>query len=142
MNPIPNENKVEKSFRNTKAFKELFERASKGEFDQELSEARENGLEGTSSRLPLLKVTEIWSIRKHFSIASSQDYYKLYKEKFYINNPGSNYVETVDPTIYRKVVAQSEEGDKKWAKAVSAHLGVEVEGAATAEPATETPAAE
>lgn len=128
MNTITNENKVEKSLRNSKAFKEALKRAQKGEFDKELEGARENGeLVGTSQRLPLLKVTEIWSLRKHFSLEIGKKYYQLYKEKFYIENPGSNYFETVNPTVYRMVVSQKEKGDKDWAGAVAAHLGIEVE---------------
>ena len=65
MNPIVTENKVEKSLRNSKEFQAVLARASKGDYDKELQDAREDGsLEGTSSRLPLLKVTEIWTIRK------------------------------------------------------------------------------
>ena len=124
MNEIVKENKVEKSLRNSKAFADVLARASKGHFDKELDVARAEGLEGTRSRLPLLKVTEIWTIRKHFSIEKGTDYFKLYKEKFYVENPGSNYFETVSPTVYRTVVAQSEEGDAKWATAVANHLGI------------------
>ena len=125
MNPIVKENKVEKSLRNSKEFANVLARATKGDFDKELDSAREEGaLQGTRSRLPLLKVTEIWTIRKHFSIEKGTDYFKLYKEKFYVENPGSNYFETVSPTVYRTVVAQSEEGDAKWATAVANHLGI------------------
>lgn len=128
MNTITNENKVEKSLRNSKLFKEALKRAQKGEFDKELEDARENGeLVGTSQRLPLLKVTEIWSLRKNFSLEMGTEYYQLYKEKFYIENPGSNYFETVNPTVYRMVVSQKEKGNKNWADAVAAHLDIEVE---------------
>ena len=127
MNEIIKENKVEKSIRNSEAFQAVLARATKGQFDKELDVAREEGLPGTRSRLPLLKVTEIWSIRKQFSIERGTDYFKLYKEKFYVENPGSNYFETVAPTLYRKVVAQSEEGDAEWATAVATHLGIATE---------------
>lgn len=128
MNTITNENKVEKSLRNSKAFKEALKRAQKGEFDKELEDARENDeLVGTSQRLPLLKATEIWSLRKRFSLEIGKEYYQLYKEKFYIENPGSNYFDTVNPTVYRMVVSQKEKGNKDWADAVAAHLGIEVE---------------
>lgn len=128
MNPIENENKVEKSVRNSKAFQAAFARASKGEFDKELDKAREAGeLQGTSTRLPLLRVQEIWTIRRKFSIEKGENYFKLYKEKFYIENPGSNNFDTVSPTVYRTVVAQKEQGDAKWAKAVGEHLNVPVE---------------
>ncbi len=128
MNPIVKENKVEKSIRNSEMFQAVLARAQKGDFDKELDQAREDGdLQGTSTRLPLLKVTEIWSIRKHFSIAKGSEYFQLYKEKFYIENPGSNYFDTVNPSVYRLVVAQAETGDEEWAAAVSAHLNVDVE---------------
>ena len=84
-------------------------------------------------------MTEVFSIRKHFSIAEGKDYFKLYKEKFYIENPGSNYFDTVNATVYRSVVAQQEEGDAKWAAAVGAHLGIEVEGKGKAEAVKEAP---
>lgn len=128
MNTITNEDKINKSLRNTKEFKELFIRANKGEFDVELDEAREDGsLVGTSQRLPLLKITEIWSIRKQFNIETGSDMYQLYKEKFYIQNPGSNYVDTIDKTIYRKVVKQHESGDLDWAKRVADHFKISFE---------------
>lgn len=128
MNPIVKENKVEKSIRNSEMFQAVLARAQKGDFDKELDQAREDGdLQGTSTRLPLLKVTEIWSIRKHFSIKTGSEYFQLYKEKFYIENPGSNYFDTVNPSVYRLVVAQAETGDEQWAAAVSAHLNVDVE---------------
>ena len=128
MNPIVTENKVEKSLRNSKEFQAVLARASKGDYDKELQVAREDGsLEGTSSRLPLLKVTEIWTIRKAFSIEKGEHFFKLYKEKFYVENPGSNYFDTVNPVVYRAVVAQKEVGDAKWATAVGNHLGVPVE---------------
>lgn len=134
MNPINNEDKITKSFRNSEAFKLVLEAAQKGEFDFELDEAREAGeLEGTSTRLPLLKVTELWSIRRHFSIAEGAEYYKLYKEKFYVENPGSNYSDTVKPNVYRAVVAQKEQGGLEWANAVAEHFGIEVEPAETQE---------
>ena len=140
MNPIVTENKVEKSLRNSKEFQAVLARASKGDYDKELQDAREDGsLEGTSSRLPLLKVTEIWTIRKAFSIEKGEHLFKLYKEKFYVENPGSNYFDTVNATVYRLVVAQQEEGDAKWAAAVGAHLGIEVEGKGKAEAVKEAP---
>ena len=128
MNNIVKENKVEKAIRNSDKFKQTLKRASKGEFDVELQDARDEGtLEGTSVRLPLLKITEIFTLRKFFSIELGKEYYQLYKEKFYIENPGSNYFDTVNDTVYRKVVAQHEKGDKEWAEAVSAHLNVQIE---------------
>lgn len=129
MNPIHDENKVEKSIRNSDKFQDTLSRAIQGEFDVELDNARAEGdLVGTSVRLPLLKVTEFFTLRKKFSLELGQDYYQLYKEKFYIENPGSNYFETVDDTVYRKVVAQKEKGDLQWATAVSDRLAIDVEG--------------
>ena len=140
MNKIENENKVEKSLRNSKLFKDALARAQAGSYDKELDEARADGsLQGTSTRLPLLKVTEVFSIRKHFSLAEGKNYFKLYKEKFYIENPGSNYFDTVNATVYRSVVAQREEGDAKWAAAVGAHLGIEVEDQSKTEAVKEAP---
>lgn len=138
MNPIHDENKVEKSIRNSEKFQETLARALNGEYDQELNEARESGdLMGTSTRLPLLKVTEIFTIRRKFSLEMGKEYFQLYKEKFYIENPGSNYFETVKDTIYRAVVAQKEKGDQEWAEAVSARLGIEIEGEEEVEEATQ-----
>lgn len=129
MNPITNENKIEKSIRNSEKFLSTLARAASAEFDVELTDARETGeLLGTSTRLPLLKVTELFTIRKKFSLEQGKNYYQLYKEKFYIENPGSNYFETVKDTIYRSVVAQKETGDIEWAKAVAEHMDIEVEG--------------
>ena len=129
MNPITNENKIEKSIRNSEKFLSTLARAASAEFDVELTDARESGeLQGTSTRLPLLKVTELFTIRKKFSLEQGKNYYQLYKEKFYIENPGSNYFETVKDTIYRTVVAQKETGDLEWAKAVAEHMDIEVEG--------------
>lgn len=136
MNKIENENKIEKSIRNSELFKSVLERATKGDFDKELSAAREEGsLAGTATRLPLLKVTEIWTIRKKFSIEKGTDYFQLYKEKFYIENPGSNYADTVSPTVYRDVVAQRETGDAKWAAAVSKHMKIPAELSEAKKPA-------
>ena len=138
MNPIHDENKVEKSIRNSEKFLNTLGRASQGEYDLELDQAREeNVLCGTSMRLPLLKVTELFTIRKKFSLEKGEDYYQLYKEKFYIENPGSNYFETVDDTIYRKVVAQKEKGDLEWATAVSQRLDIDLEGETEEAEATE-----
>ena len=138
MNPITNENKIEKSIRNSEKFLSTLARAASAEFDVELTDARETGeLLGTSTRLPLLKVTELFTIRKKFSLEQGKNYYQLYKEKFYIENPGSNYFETVDDTIYRKVVAQKEKGDLKWATAVSERLDIALEGETEEVEATE-----
>ena len=140
MNPINDENKVEKSIRNSEKFQVTLARALQGDYDLELDEARADGeLEGTTYRLPLLKVTELWSIRKRFSLELGQDYYQLYKEKFYIQNPGSNYFETVQDTIYRSVVMQKEKGDETWARNVAERFNIEVESEESA-PA-ETPEA-
>ena len=114
-----NENKVEKSIRNSKEFKEALERAMKGEFDKNIDSA---------TGLNFLKVYENWTIRKIFSLEKGEDYYKLYKEVFYIENPGKHYFDTVNPTIYRRIAAQHEQGDKNWAEAVAKHLGIKIIG--------------
>ena len=111
------ENKVEKSLRNSKAFKDVLHRAAKGEFDEDVTDVCGEDL---------LKVTEIWSIRKMFSLEEGKDYYKLYKEVFYVENPHKYYFDTVEPTIYRRISGQKEQGDKEWADAVAKHLGINI----------------
>lgn len=112
-----NENKVEKSLRNSKEFATALERAQKGEFDVDVTSV---------CGADLLKVTERWSIRKQFSLAEGKDYYKLYKEVFYLENPHKYYFETVQPKIYRRIATQKEQGDKDWATAVAKHLNIEI----------------
>lgn len=112
-----NENKVEKSIRNTKEFMDAINRVAKGEFDEDIDDA---------TNMPYLKVAEKWSIHKHFSLEEGKDYYQLYKEVFYIENPGKYYFETVEPTIYRRISRQHENGDIEWAKAVATHLGIKI----------------
>ena len=102
-----NENKVEKAIN----------RVAKGEFDENIEDA---------TNLPFLKVAEKWSIHKHFSLEEGKEYYQLYKEVFYIENPGKYYFETVEPTIYRRISRQHESGDIEWAKAVAAHLNIKI----------------
>lgn len=111
------ENKVEKSIRNSEAFKNALERAQKGEYDKDVTDVCGEDL---------LKVTERWSIRKMFSLAEGKDYYKLYKEVFYVENPHKYYFETVNPDIYRRISGQKEQGDKEWADAVAKHLGINI----------------
>ena len=112
-----NENKVEKSLRNSKAFADVLEKAQKGEFDVDIDDA---------CGADFLKVTEKWSIRKQFSIELGMEYYKLYKEVFYVEDPHKYYFETVEPTIYRRISGQKEQGDKKWADAVAKYLNIEI----------------
>lgn len=112
-----NENKVEKSIRNTKEFMNAINRVAKGEFDEDIEDA---------TNMPFLKVAEKWSIHKHFSLEEGKEYYQLYKEVFYIENPGKYYFETVEPTIYRRISRQHENGDIEWAKAVAAHLNIKI----------------
>lgn len=112
-----NENKVEKSIRNTKEFMNAINRVAKGEFDEDIDDA---------TNLPFLKVAEKWSIHKQFSLEEGKDFYQLYKEVFYIENPGKYYFEVVEPTIYRRISRQHEHGDIEWAKAVAAHLSIEI----------------
>lgn len=111
------ENKVEKSLRNTKEFAAVLAKAQKGEFDETIDDA---------CGADFLKVTEIWTIRKMFSLEEGKDYYKLYKEVFYVENPHKYYFDTVDPTIYRRIAGQKEQGDKEWAEAVAKHLGIKI----------------
>lgn len=120
MNEIIRENKIDKSVRNSEAFQQAFARASAGDFDKDISDK----LGGC--RLPLLKVTEVFTIRKGFCLEAGDDFYKLMKEVFYIENPGSNYFETVEPTVYRRVASQHEQGDLAWAKRVAKHYGLNI----------------
>ena len=112
-----NENKVEKSLRNTKEFAKALERAKKGEFDITIEDA---------CGADFLKVTEIWTIRKQFSIAEGKEFYKLYKEVFYLEDPHKYYYDTVEPTIYRRIAVQKEQGDKEWADAVAKYLNIKI----------------
>ena len=116
MNQINNENKIDKSVRNSEQFQDALARAICGEFDKEISDKPEG-----FGRLPLLKVHEQFSLRKGFCLESGNDYFQLMKEVFYIENPGSNYFETVSPTVYRRVAKQHEQGDLEWAKRVAKH---------------------
>lgn len=116
MNQINNENKIDKSVRNSEQFQDALARAICGEFDKEISDKPEG-----FGRLPLLKVHEQFSLRKGFCLESGNDYFQLMKEVFYIENPGSNYFETVNPTVYRRVAKQHESGDLDWAKRVAKH---------------------
>lgn len=113
------ENKVEKSLRNTKAFQNALHKASKGQFDEDLD---------CATNMDLLKVTELWTIRKQFCLDEGKHFYKLYKEVFYVENPHKYYFETVEPTVYRRIAAQKEHGDLDWAKAVSKELGITIVG--------------
>ena len=111
------ENKIQKSYRNTREFKTALNRALMGGYDEDIDDA---------TGAPFLKVCERWTIRKIFSIETGEDYYKLYKEVYYIENPGKYYFEEVNPTIYRRIAAQHEEGDRKWAEAVSKHENIQI----------------
>jgi hypothetical protein len=122
-NNICNENKIEKALRNSETFQKVLARAQKGDFDMDFEEAPSSGVAGYSATL---KVTEIFTIRKGFSLETGEDYFQLYKEVFYVENPGREYFETVNPTVYRRVAKQSEHGDKKWADRVAKHFNIEV----------------
>lgn len=121
MNGINNENKIDKSVRNSEQFQDALARAICGEFDKEISDKPEG-----FGRLPLLKVHEQFSLRKGFCLETGADYFQLMKEVFYIENPGSNYFETVSPTVYRRVAKQHESGDLDWAKRVAKHYDLPV----------------
>ena len=120
MNGINNENKIDKSVRNSEQFQDALARAICGEFDKEISDKPEG-----FGRLPLLKVHEQFSLRKGFCLETGNDYFQLMKEVFYIENPGSNYFETVSPTVYRRVAKQHESGDLDWAKRVAKHYDLQ-----------------
>lgn len=112
-----NENKIEKSDRNNTILNNALKRAQKGSFDEELKSA---------TGMDLLKVYEKFSIHEIFSIAEGKTFFKLYKEVFYINNPHKYYYETVEPTVYRRIAAQAEQGDADWAKAVAEEMKIEI----------------
>lgn len=111
------ENKIQKSIRNTREFKNALNRALMGGYDEDIDDATGEDF---------LKVTERWSIRKIFSLETGMDYYKLYKEVYYIENPHKYYFEEVNPTIYRRLAAQHEEGDRQWADAVAKHENIAI----------------
>lgn len=111
------ENKIEKSLRNSKEFNKALVRATKGDFDEDLTSA---------TGMNLLKVTEVFNIREIFSIEQGSTYFKLYKEVYYIENPGKYYFDTVEPTVYRRIAGQHETGDKKWAEAVAKEYGCDI----------------
>lgn len=112
-----NENKIQKSARNNTILANALKRAKKGDFDEDLNEVK---------GMDLLKVTEIFSIREIFSIEEGKTFFKLYKEVFYINDPHKYYFETVEPTVYRRISGQHEQGDEDWAKAVAKEMGIEI----------------
>lgn len=111
------ENKIEKSVRNTKEFKNALERAQKGEYDVDVDNV---------AGADLLKVYERWTIRKMFSLEKGEDFYKLFKEVFYVENPHKYYFENVNPTIYRRMSPQHEQGNKDWADAVAKHENISI----------------
>lgn len=108
------ENKIEKSLRNSVAFKNALHRAAKGDFDEDLQSA---------TNMDLLKVTEKFIIREIFALDKAQNYYKLYKEVYYVEDPHKYYFDTVEPTVYRRIAGQKETGDKKWAERIAKEYG-------------------
>lgn len=112
-----NENKIQKSNRNNTILNNALKRAQKGDFDEDVKNVTGEDL---------LKVTERFSIREIFSIEEGKTFFKLYKEVFYINDPHKHYFETVEPTVYRRIATQHEQGDAEWAEAVSKEMGIEI----------------
>ena len=113
-----NENKIEKAIRNSSALEAAFDRAKAFDFDVDIDSA---------CNKPYLKVAERFTIRKIFDLKTGDFVYKLYKEVFYINDPAKHYYETVDEDkVYRRIAAQKEHGDLKWAKALKKNMGVEI----------------
>lgn len=108
------ENKIEKSLRNSEAFKNALDRASKGDFDEDLQSA---------TNMDLLKVTEKFVIREIFSLEKGTTYFKLYKEVYYVEDPHKYYFDTVNPSVYRRIAGQKETGDKEWAKRIAKEYG-------------------
>lgn len=108
------ENKIEKSLRNSEAFKNALHRAAKGDFDEDLQSA---------TGMDLLKVTETFIIREIFCLEKGTTYFKLYKEVYYVEDPHKYYFDTVNPTVYRRIAGQKETGDKKWAERIAQEYG-------------------
>lgn len=121
------ENKIEKSLRNSKAFNTALVRATKGDFDEDLTSA---------TNMDLLKVTEKWVIREIFCIEKGHTYFKLYKEVYYVENPHKYYFDEVEPTVYRRIAGQKETGDLKWAKAISNEYKCDIVYRVAKKPAT------
>lgn len=111
------ENKIQKSVRNTREFKRALNRALLGEYDEDIESA---------TGADYLKVTERWTIRKIFSLELGDNYYKLWKEVFYIDDPHKYYFEEVNPTIYRRLAPQHEEGDREWAERVAKAMNISI----------------
>lgn len=114
---IKEENKIEKSLRNSEAFNNALARAKKGDFDEDLESA---------TNMELLKITEIWNIREIFDLATGKTYFKLYKEVYYVEDPHKYYFDTVEPTVYRRISGQKETGDKKWAERIAQEYGCDI----------------
>lgn len=114
---IKEENKIEKSLRNSKAFQNALHRAAKGDFDEDLESA---------TNMDFLKVTEKWNIREIFSLEKGTTYFKLYKEVYYVEDPHKYYFDTVEPTVYRRISGQKETGDKKWAERIAHEFGCDI----------------
>lgn len=112
-----NENKIQKSDRNNTILSNALKRAQKGDFDEDLKNA---------TNMDLLKVYERFTIREIFSIEEGKTFFKLYKEVFYINDPHKYYYETVEPTVYRRISAQHEQGDSEWAEAVAKEMDIKI----------------
>ena len=113
-----NENKVEKADRNSTALAAAIARAADGKFDEDIDCAK---------GLDLLKIYERFSIHTIFDLATGENKYKLYKEVFYINDPGKKYYDTVaEDKVYRRIAAQKEHGDLKWAKKVAKRLNIKI----------------
>lgn len=112
-----NENKIQKSLRNNELFQSLINKAILGNATEDINDA---------TGMDLLKVSERWTIRKQFSLMEGKHYYKLYKEVFYVNNMHKFYTDTVLPTVYRRIAAQKESGDREWAENVSREMHISI----------------
>lgn len=112
-----NENKVEKSDRNNVILANALKRAQEGDFDEDIDDAKGRDF---------LKVYERFTIREVFSLSEGKRFFKLYKEVFYINDPHKYYFDTVEPTVYRRIAGQKEQGDKKWAEAVAKEMNITI----------------
>lgn len=119
------DDKISKSIRNSKKLHKAINNAIAGKKYKDIE---------TQKGMDLLKVNEIFTIRRRFSIGkhAATDkagfYYQLFKEVFYIDNPGKEYVEEagVKPTVYRRIAVQTEAGDREWAETLAKHIDAEL----------------
>lgn len=94
------ENKIDKCNRNNEALEKTFNRALKGDFDVTKMDVTGEDL---------LKVKQIFHIRREFVLETSTFIYHSYKEVFYIQDPHKyNFDDVCEPIVIRRISSQSE----------------------------------